>query len=362
MKRTTTKTCPKVLGLSLALGCMLPASARAEDDYCQKTRARAGSDAAILYAPAVRVAGVRVPQVGSVNPTDAGLTYQVRGELAFSPSSFYKGVVVERAADADCEAHRRTTTAQEIMAHASDLGRMPALRDEVRYLDAEKTNWDAIAAKMQERLDAKTVTVIEIEHVKARIVMLERLRVQVRSDLERLVATGFDPGAPDLERLAQNVEETTNRFEAQQVKVRAVAPWDVTVMGGYVPPVTSSKNDWYGVIQLTYSVGGPWHGGGDTRYLEARERELKTARYELPHQLGVLRKHVAIAKSQATAELEIVVNRMATITTNRAALAGSDSSLAPHALAMLDLEYIANGADKVYLEGLVRELGRMQEK
>lgn len=360
MKLRIKKT--SLLGVSLALTCLLPASARAEDDYCQKTHARGSSDAAILYAPAVRIAGVKVPQVGSVDPTNAGLTYQVRGELAFSPTNFYKGVVTEHAADADCEAHKVTANAQEIILHASDIGRLPALRAELHYLDTEKANWDAIGVKMQERLDAKTVTVIEMEHVRSRIVVLDRLRAQVRGEMERLVATGFDPGAPDLARISQDVETTTNRMEAQQVKVRAVAPWDVSLLGGVVPPVTSSKSDWYGIIQLTYSIGGVWHGSADSRYLDARERELKNARYELPHQLDVMKKHVAIAKSQAAAELDIVTSRMATITANRAALASSDSSLAPHALAMLDLEYIANGADKVYLEGLVRELGRMQEK
>jgi hypothetical protein len=350
-------------GLLLALVSLCPAMARADEDYCDKTRARAGADAALLYAPSARLSGVKIPQTGpQVDPTNVGTTYQVRGELTMSATNFYKGTVVQRVADADCDAHKSAVTAQELLIHANDLGRLAALKDELAFLDAQKPAWDAIAANMQERLQAKTMTVVEVEDVRTRIVMLERQRAQLRGDVERQLATGWTPGAVNITALSQKLQQDTNRLEHDVTRVRAVEPWDVSLMAGYVPPVFSSKNDWYGVISLTYNLGGPWHGSRDGSYLTARERELKTARYEMPHQLEVLKKNVAIAVTQARAELSIVSSRMTEVIQNRAQLAQSESTLAPHALAMLDLELIASGADKTFLEGLLRELGGMQEK
>ena len=319
MKLSPSTIRPKVLGLALALSLALSLAAgsarAADDDYCQKTRARAGSDAALLYAPSARVSGVKIPQTGAqqVDPTNIGTTYQVRAELQISPTDAYKGSIIQKAADADCDAHRVTVSAQELLVHAGDIGRMTALREEMRFLDAQKPGWDAIGAKMQERLDAKTATIVEVEDVKTRIVMLERQRAQARGDMERLAATGFDTSSVPLTGLAEKVEGETNRLERELVKVRSIDPWNVSVSAGYVPPVFTKQNDWYGVVQLTYNFGGPWHGSRDTRYLEARENELKTARYELPHQIDVLKKNVTIASTQARTELDIVNARMAEV-------------------------------------------------
>ncbi len=363
MKLTIARNRQDVLGLLLALACLVPANAHADENYCDKVRARSGADSALLFAPSARVSGVKVPQIGaSVDPTNIGTEYQLRGELSMSATNFYKGTIVNKVAEADCDVHKNAVVAQELVMRASDLGRLGALTDELAFLDAQKPAWDAVGAKMQERLEAKTTTLTEVADVRTRTVMLDRERAQVRGDLERLTAIGWNPGTIDVARLAQQLVQDSSRLENEVTRLRAVDPWDVSVMGGYVPPVASSKNDWYGVVQLTYNFGGLWRSSRDNRYLEARERELKTARYELPHQLEVLKKHVEIARAQARTELAIVVARMSEVTQNRAQLAQSESTLAPHALAMLDLELIASGADKTFLEGLLRELGRIQEK
>ena len=358
---------PTALGLVSLLTLVVPQAARAEDLYCARARARAGSDSALLYAPTVRVEGVKLPsglqKGGQLDPTSSGSAYQLRAGVTLSPSNIYKGVIVDQAGESDCDAHKSIISAQELVLHAPDIGRLGALRDQLRVLDSQKIGWDAIEAKMLERLAAQTSTLVEVEDVRTKVVLLERTRAQVRGEVERLTATGFDASGADLTRLARDVQSNTNRFERDLVRIRAIDPWEVNVTGGYLPPVaTGTKDDWFGVVQLSYNVGQYWHGRHDARYLESREQELKTARYELPRQLEVLKQHVASASTQARTELAVVNTRIESLVASRASLAQSESTLAPHALAMIDLELISAASDKAFLEGLIRELGRIQEK
>ena len=61
MNTRIAKIRPTALGLVSLLTLVVPQAARAEDPYCARARARAGSDSALLYAPTVRVEGVKLP-------------------------------------------------------------------------------------------------------------------------------------------------------------------------------------------------------------------------------------------------------------------------------------------------------------
>src|SRR5688500_5444918 len=103
---------------AFALTSLVATSASADDSpYCQKVRARAAGDAALLYSPTVQAQAIRFPRSGAI---DTGLYIgsgvQVRGVLTWSPLDAYRGVHVEDAAERDCAQHEAQVSVTQVLA------------------------------------------------------------------------------------------------------------------------------------------------------------------------------------------------------------------------------------------------------
>ena len=346
--------------------CVTSVSAHAEESaYCRKVRARAAADASLLVAPRVLAEGIKAPsplQAGArLDPASPTSGYQVRVGASFSPLNFYKGLRVKEVGSADCEQHDTAMTAQELLHHAQDLGRLVALREQAAYLDAQKSTWETVAPRMAERFAARTATLIELEEVRAESAALARQRAHVAGEIARIEATGAASYRGSIADLVRKVNDTSMTLEREASHVRALDAWTVNITGGYLPPIYSAaSSDIFGVVQIGYSLGGPWHNAAETRYLGARGEELKTARYELGQQLEVLRSSVKAASDEAARELEIIGKRVTELTEVRTLLEGSEAAQAAHRLDRVELELIAAQSERVFLAGLVRELSRLE--
>lgn len=350
-----------------AFAALAATSASAEESpYCEKVRARADSDAALLYGPKLRAEALKLPSAiqpnGRVDPVGAGTTYQFRAGLSVSAIDVYKAARLADVADADCAHHAAATAAQEILAFGVEVGRLPALRSEVAYLDAHRPEWEKIAAKTDELLEAKTLTLLNVTDIRARTLGLVRRRAQVAGELGRFEALGVDRVEPALTRLMNDVDASAMRYEREGSRVRKLDAWDLTLTGGYVPPILDApKSDFFGLVQVSYNLGGPWQSAAERRYLAAREEELRRAKHELRHQLTVLREQVARTKEQAHAELDALEPAIDRLRSDRASVVSSGAAAAFYATAMIDLELINAEAERQYLMVLMRELSRHLE-
>ena len=299
-------------------------------------RARAAADASLLVAPRVLVEGIKAPSPlqsgGKLDPASPNSGYQVRAGATFSPLNFYKGLRVKEVGEADCEQHEVAMTAQQLLIHAPDLGRLAALREQAVYLDSQRAKWESIAPRTAERFAARTVTLLELEDVRGSI--------------------------PELIR---RVREKSMAFEREASHVRSLDAWTLNVTGGYMPPVYGAgSSDVFGVVQLGYSLGGPWHDSNESRYLSARDEELQKERQELGRQLEVLRENVKVTNGEATRELEITAKRVGELSELRTLLSTSEAPNAANNLDHIELELISAQADRVFLTGLIRELSRLE--
>src|SRR5689334_3650061 len=90
--------------------------ARAEDGssgYCDKVRARANGDAALLIAPRVVADALRFPGGGGSDVAPSlDRELQVRVGLSFAPIEAYRGFRLMDASEADCAAHESLVRAQ----------------------------------------------------------------------------------------------------------------------------------------------------------------------------------------------------------------------------------------------------------
>jgi len=348
-----------------AAGCMLLAgAARAdESDYCSRVRARTAGDAALLFSPSLQLQGIKFPRDGMLDlGATTGTEYQLRAALSFSPLDIYKGSLLLRVGDADCEQHEATWNAQELLLAGADFGRLPALAQEAAYLDSQKGSWEAIVAKGEKRLAAGASTLLEASDLRKRAADLERKQAQVAGEIARLRGLGLDrfDGTTLSPSLAGEVERRAIDYEKEVSQVRRLDPWGVTVTGGIVPQ--DSPIDYFGIVQVSFNFGAFERYAKESRYLEARSREIANARYEVPSQLERFRKQVQAANRQAEQELAVVERSLSALRGTRAALADhADAPAVANALAVTDLAITDGESDRVYLSALVERLSRSLE-
>lgn len=262
---------------TLALAATAVVAQAEESAYCRKVHARASSDAALLLAPTLRAEALKLPSSLSggarIDATPTGSSYQVRAGATVSLLNMYKGTRLPVVADADCAQHEATNAAQELLAQAEDFGRLEALRAEAKALDESRPEWERVAAKMTERFAAQNVTLLNVEDVHTRTVALERRRAQIGGEIGRIEASGLGTQRPNVAALAQNIDAAATKYERETSHVRSLDAFDLSLTGGYVPPVLDTKeSDFFGVIQISYNLGGPFRNAAESRYRAARVR------------------------------------------------------------------------------------------
>lgn len=344
---------------TLAFAAASPIASAEESPYCQKVHARATGDAALLMAPTLQAQGIRFPRNGAY---DTGVTVgqgmQFRAALAWSPLDFYRGFRVQSAADYDCARHEARVSAEELLAVGVEYGRLPALRREATFLDARRSSWETIVAAGDDRLAAHVTSLLDANEIRARGAELARKREQIAGDVSRLEALHVDEYRGMLGSLSTRIDDTTMQYEREVSHLRSLDAWTVSVTGGVVPQ--TAPVDWFGAVQIGFNFGAFTRNAAETRYLAAREAEVRGARYEVRAQLRRFQEQLAAEARQAERELAITDKKLSTLATARAAVAGAEAAPnGPHALAVLDLEMIFAEADRVYLSALVTELGKL---
>jgi hypothetical protein len=371
MKRSWIWFLSKPLTLAVAAGCVALTTARTasaeESAYCRKVHARASSDSALLYAPAARAEALKLPTAiqpgGRIDPVGAGNSYQFRAGLSISAVNIYKGTRLSHVADADCAHHEAVFAAQELLSLGLEVGRLAALRSQAEYLESRRPDWEDITKKTDERFQAKTTTLLNVVDVRARATTLVRRQLQVQSDVARLEAIGIDKHSASIDRLMNAVDSSAMRYEREASHVRSLDAWDINVTGGYVPPILdATRSDFFGLVQISYNLGGPWRNAAESRYLAAREEELKNAKHELRRQLAVFRDQAKRANAHARRELEVIERSIAVLRADRTAVESSDAPSVFYASSMLDLELIGAESERVYLAALIRELSKVEEE
>jgi hypothetical protein len=323
--------------------------------YCRKVRARAEADAALLRAPRIIAEGIRFP---ANNRLDLGPTigsgFQARAALTFSPADFYRGSVVERVGDADCRAHDAAERLRLGLEDVAALGRLPALRAQAAYLEAHRAEWRALLAKAADQLAARLVTAVEYHELRRLTQALERKSATVAGEIDRLQASAGAAATPqDLEALARASVDESDASERAYTHLRAIDPWGFKVSGGFIPPQGSEPPDWFGLAELSYNLGGPWHAQADARAVAARAEEARHARYELPARVDDVKRTLAAEVSATRRELETVEAQLASTEVLRATLEGSDAPNLAHARATLIVERLDAESDRVFLRALL---------
>ena len=334
---------------------LLPTSGGAADSsYCRKVQARAGQDAALLIWPRILAEGVRFPSTSTtLGPTIGGTGLQPRVGLTFSPTDLYQGVRTERAAKADCELHEVSTVLQEWVANAAASATMPALEAQIRHLDAHREEWQAILTHAQERLEAGHLTVIDLDSLRRMVNLLERKLETQRGERDRLRPLVGNPPA-SMNELVEKVASRSLAAEEETTLV-GLSALQIRLTGGVIP-TSGQPPEWFGSLEVTYSLGGLRLSREAGRYLDAREDEVKNARYELPSRAAAMEDSLRAQRASAARELLTIERELSEIDAMRRTLEESHASAALYALASLAVERMLLESDRAFLRALIEAL------
>lgn len=344
----------RVVLMSVVL-CQL-GRARADGDlYCERVAARASSDATLLWAPRLALQGLRYPSGIDLGPATAS-GFQLRVGLSYSLIDPLRALHTHTAADADCAAQQARAALTTALESAPELA---AHRAQAQYLTAHQPEIDALIGRARTRLSQRLITVFELNHILEAVEQLERKAARASGSAAQLeAASPAAPAAQDARALAAAFVQRRSEHEESLSSLHTLDAWNVRVQGGVIP-VEGTKLDWYGWLELSYSLGGPFQYGAESRYRQARQAELLNDAEQLPAKLERQARVLRAQAEQATIELRVVEKRLSHLLATLAELDLSDPAASSHTRDALSLAQLSAEAERVFLQKLLESLAQV---
>ena len=280
-----------------------------------------------------------------------------------------------RAGDADCERHQAAVALDDVLGHSTEGARLAALLEQGQFLRNHAEDWRSLASRAASRLSQRIITVVEFTSIQRSIDSLEHKLIAVEGEAEQLKARqlrghGMLPGngglslaggalgaAPEartpVAELASRYHRESMRFERETSQQRQLESWKLQVTGGVIP---QSPVDWYGTLELSFSLGALIQGEHERRYLEGRSEELRYARDGVETRLAQFRAQLAAALDQARRDLGLVDHSLEVLRATRLALEQSEAESAAQARDLIVLEQVSVESDSIYLRRFVGAL------
>jgi len=333
--------------------CFTPKT-RADDTpaYCRRIDALAESERALLLAPRLSVQGLRYPSGFDNGPTTTQ-GYQFRVGLSYSLVDVYRAIQVRSATEADCAAHELE---RELETAAEDLADMPlreAYRAQAQFLTGRRGEVDAIVERARARLKEHVITMTEFNELLDSADQLERKAIQAEGNAARMDAKR-DTRLPtrSTESMTQDLLRRRAEHEESLSTLRSLDAWALRVHGGVIP-VAERGVEWFGWVELSYSLGGPFRSGAEARFRQARREELRDDPKQVPAKLQRIRSDLTVQAQQAAGELRVVTRRLGYLRTAQTELETAELAIAAHLRDALALDELSTGSERAFLETLI---------
>jgi hypothetical protein len=347
------------LAATLLAGLLMTARATAASPYCTKVRERAADEASLLIAPRVYVQGLRFPDNGLLEGgTVTGSGFQARAGVSFSATDLYKGLGAMGVAEADCREHETRLELEATLVLGDDGPKRSAYEAQIAFLEAHRDEVHRWIERAEARFAEHVITLVELEDMRAQATALDRKLVQARGQATLLAArsaaaSGAGAGAKSTEQLSRAYSDASADLVRAANRVRSGDAWQLEMTAGIIP---FPREEWFGLVQLGFNLGGFLRRGHAERFAAARNEEIEHASYEagagVHRYLGAL----AAAHDQARRELELVERERERLARTLRALAGSEAPNVIHERERLALDELALEAEAVYARVYAEEL------
>jgi hypothetical protein len=312
----------------------------------------AESEGALLWAPKLSVQGLRYPSGFDNGPTTRQ-GYQLRVGLSYSLTDVYRAIRVNAANDADCAAH---TLELELDAAAETMADAPlrdAYRAQAQFLSGHRGEVDAIVERARDRLKEHVITMSEFNELLNSADQLERKAVQAEGNAARIDAKRHpEMPARSTESMTADLLQLRAQHEQELSTLRSLDAWSLRLHGGVIP-VAERGVEWFGWVELSYSLGDMFRGGAERRFRQARREELRDDPSQIPTKLQRIRADLAAQAEQAETELKVVTRRLGYLRATQSELDTADVAVAAHLRDALALDELSAGSERAFLETLI---------
>lgn len=333
-----------------------------DDAYCEAAREAAKSKAVLLIAPRVVAQAIKFPAGGSLQLTPVGVTsalYQLRTYADWSLTDAYRGVLTLALGELDCRRREFERQVDIALRAGPALGRREALTREIDFLTASEPVIAALERDAEARRRAEVATLSELEEIRERAEELRTARLEAADMLTELEAAGVtDPNGP-IAPEAESYVRASMDYERLDSRIRQVAPWGLSINGGVASSASLTGTswgtavDWFGMIQVSYNLGGVAQADAERGLLAARQRELQSD----PEQKMRAARAVdtALAKSVAVlnAQIQLLTDAARSLRAQIEALEKADMPNRVQMESVLKLRSLMAQARLVYLRALV---------
>ncbi len=319
---------------------------------CDRLRAEARSEAALLYAPRLELEGARAPIV--IDATDpaarASDGLQARVALALSPVDMLRGRAVQRVAAAECARIAIGDRLDDVLTVGARYGQLAATRAELAYLDQHLPEIDALITEVAARFERQRATALEVDDLRTRRTGLRARVAELRQTRALLEALDGDVIAPArLDRLATDYRRAALDAERRRGDVRTLAAWRFDVRAGVAG---GERTDWYAVAAVGYSFGQPWQRRAERQVVAARADELDRDPRGVAIQLDRLRTAMRDSVTELDHEQQDLDTELAELATEHARLGGLDGDAARQLRARVTVARIELGAHRASVVAL----------
>lgn len=261
------------------------------------------SETAVLLAPEV-FASTGVVNVGEATSGAGGVPLgtpklRITAGVAYELAGVYRGLTLRQRAEAECHRHQAVSALQAALDAGPDAVTAPALKARLAVLEAALPEGERLVEALQADVREGRATLEELNVLQIRLDALRALAADTVRDQERLARLPPRPERP-LSALLQECRDAEDEIERLSGEARRSTAWSVLLSGGYDELIDVPQPlPLFGMLTVSYKLGGLSQSAADERARTARLRALGEEVEELPQRVERL-----IAQLRATRSAE----------------------------------------------------------
>lgn len=353
----------------MLLAALAPGDSRAEPPapegdagYCAFVGGVAEGESAALMGPQIftRFGLINAGEAAGAADLPLGApTARLTAGLSYSFAGLYRGIALRRRAEAECRRFHAESALREATQTGLRLGAASALAARARVIAAELPRAGESLVELENAMSTGDATIEELDAFHLRLADLREQLRQTELERAQLGPKGALPAVP-LRALWGELAAAQLAAEDLSADLRSSTTWDVTVQGGYDqlfqrsagPPV-------FGMVTLSYDLGGLWQPAADARAREGLRQWLERGGPVADHGFGQLLEELEATQKSERARLADVALLVTDLEGQLAQVEALQTVQVRRFRDYLRMELARMRADQAYLEAHLISLGQM---
>jgi hypothetical protein len=280
---------------------------------------------------------------------------QVRAVASYSLADARRGRLTRVRGEVAC-VNAEATRGLELYARTALLApRARALQSALSGVSAELERVERIEERTRAKFDARVIGIGDLDRVHHAAGVVRATVHQMKHDLaeiEPLLAGTSAERSP--ESLIRSFRDSAIDVARTESRLRSAHAWDIGARAGVV---VAPVREYFGVLEVSYSLGQPFQSAAESRYRRARRDELLSEEEPLIAAARAAEGARAAVISSAGEELVELERELAFLKRTREAFQSSEAEQTLLQIDEIELREIAGNLRRAYLQTLLAHAG-----